>query len=185
MAPTLKEGDLVEILHDTGGCLDSADTYAKTVERVRVGTNTSSLSSEVHVVWAWEEDQGHVGNHDPNNVLPGTSFVKYEERVASQIEEEYEWHQFRKNYNVSKHIFTLDLSSSVKKSRNNHTGLEYKFDFENMRQINTKSSFSRSIRREVHFKTNTAETVKNLPGVPSRKFPTCVLEGIRTSLLNA
>lgn len=43
----------------------------------------------IKVDWYWEEDTSHIGRHARDHVLAGTSFVKYHESVAAQLEFHY------------------------------------------------------------------------------------------------
>jgi len=153
------EESVVEILHDTGFEIESAEDYAEKYATIKVGKRGSA-----YVEWGWEEDKQYVSEHCSSSIMEGTSFIKYPKSTSDIIETAYQ--AWEDSDEEEDNVCEVDLTGCVVKKRNKHTGLRYKIDFAGMAQINKQSKFERSIRREVHFKNHALEAVNSLPCFP-------------------
>jgi len=155
------EESVVEILHDTGFEIESAEDYAEKYATIKVGKRGSA-----YVEWGWEEGKQYVPEHCSSSIMEGTSFIKYPKSTSDIIETTYQ--AWEDSDEEEDNVCEVDLTGCLVKTRNRHTGLLYDINFDEMVQINKQSKFKRSIRREVHYKSHASEAVNSLP-VPDPK----------------
>jgi poly [ADP-ribose] polymerase 10/14/15 len=104
----------------------------------------------VAVVWYWEEDTSFIDRHKSSMVLSGTNFVSYSREVSGQLE--YGFQLWQEGRGLTE--FRVDLEDKVESSPTGNkvnatgTGSHYEVNFETLVQMNSKSKYPRTVRRE-------------------------------------
>ncbi|CAB9519745.1 polymerase 14 [Seminavis robusta] len=154
---------MVEIVLDTGTQLTSAQDYKDKFGLVGVGKAPSTTTKQVKIVWCWKENTAFLPRHNPSSIIPGTSFVKYQESISAQIEEAYNFWKDGRGYKEVR----VDLTDKVRKIQNQASGANYVLDFEEMTQRNLWSEHVREIRRQEHVvEALQSGVVDHLPRLP-------------------
>lgn len=155
--------DMVEIVHDTGVQIMTADDYRDKFGDVGVGVEKAP-PPKIEIAWYWEESERFLSRHHSTKIMSGEHFVKYTDASSAQIERAYQrW----KEGNGFKEV-RLDLTGKINKFDSQASGCQYVIDFEEMTQRNVWSSYSRNIRRHQHtVAAMDLEVVSRLPPLPN------------------
>jgi signal transduction histidine kinase len=134
---------IVEIVHNTGVQITSAQDYRDNFGTGGVLGWTARPHKHVKVVWCWEENAAFLPRYNASSIIPRTNFVTYQESVSSQIELAFQRWKEGRGFKE----FRVDLTNKVQKIQNRASGAQFVIDFEAMTQRNLLSEHKREIRR--------------------------------------
>lgn len=139
---------MVEILHDTGYSISSAEEYKRLCDYVYVGKRDDSQSRMVR--WAWQENWSALDEQPPSSLAwEDRSFVWYRSGTSNAIESAYQL--WRKDRTHENEVTSIDLAGKNAKKRSYRTGFKYEINFEKMVQTNCTSRAKRKVCRIEHF----------------------------------
>jgi poly [ADP-ribose] polymerase 10/14/15 len=145
------EGELQEFKNSVVGMRSVVQDFMPVLEGAALMQDTPTQPQATRAMWYWAEDASRLGSHNQNLIYP-PHWVQYAGGVAAELEEKYALYKNGKGQRLHQTDLTDRISSTgtEAKSHGQDSGAKYTIDFEDMKQINSKSKYERAIlRREV------------------------------------